>query len=98
MRITAITTKQRQQLIQEEIMKERWKRTSHVTPVESNKLDSVCKSTPGMTRYGNRARTSVMLPLEIAEKVSTKARLSNKTVNQVILDMLEIRPNERGEK
>lgn len=69
--------------------KPRWDRTSHMTVAESRMLDGVCQSTPGMTRYGNKARTSVMLPLELAKQISIKARLSNKTVNQVILDMLQ---------
>lgn len=70
-------------------MKKRWDRTSHMTVSESHLLNGVCKSTPGMTRYGNKARTSVMLPLEIAQKIATQARLNNKTVNQVIVDMLK---------
>lgn len=70
-------------------MKPRWERTSRMTEAESRMLDGVCNSTPGMTRYGNKARTSVMLPLETAKRISITARLSNKTVNQVILDMLK---------
>ena len=44
--------------------------------------------TAGMSLYGNRARTSVMLPLDLARVISKEAKERNCTVNQVIVEML----------
>ena len=70
-------------------MKKRWDRQSEISPADDMKLDRVCESTPGLSRYGNKARASVMLPLELAELVAQRARLQGKTVNQIIIDMLK---------
>ena len=43
--------------------KSRWTRISQLTPVEEVELLNVTQNTAGMSLYGNRARTSVMLPL-----------------------------------
>lgn len=67
----------------------RWKRIDTISPVDKDKLQRITDRTPGMTMYGNRARTSVMLPLELAEIVSVKAKTQNKTVNEVMVEMLE---------
>lgn len=67
----------------------RWKRKSEISAQDFSKLSHLCDSTPGMTLYGNRARTSVMLPLEVATKISALSKINNQTVNTVILEMLE---------
>lgn len=66
----------------------RWTRISQLTPVEEVELLHITQSTAGMSLYGNRARTSVMLPLELARVISKEAKERNCTVNQVIVEML----------
>jgi hypothetical protein len=70
-------------------MNKRWDRTTSLTIAQSRLLDGVCQNTPGMTRYGNRARVSVMLELELAVKIARLSKQSGKTVNQVILNLLK---------
>ena len=67
----------------------RHERVNSITKSDSWKLDEVVSKTPGMSRYGNRARVSVMLPLNVAQAVAREAEKNNKTVNQVINDMLK---------
>lgn len=66
----------------------RWTRISQLTPVEEVELLKITQSTAGMSLYGNRARTSVMLPLDLARVISKEAKERNCTVNQVIVEML----------
>ena len=73
----------------------RWKRIDTISPRDKNKLERITDKTPGMTLYGNRARTSVMLPLELAEIVSVRSKLENKTVNEVIVEMLTRQHQEK---
>ena len=68
--------------------KTRWTRISQLTPIEEVELQEVTQNTAGMTLYGNRARTSVMLPLELARIIAKEAKERNLTVNQVIVEML----------
>ena len=68
--------------------KSRWTRISQLTPVEEVELLNVTQNTAGMSLYGNRARTSVMLPLELARIIAKEAKERNSTVNQVIVEML----------
>ena len=73
----------------------RWKRIDTISPKDKDKLERITDKTPGMTLYGNRARTSVMLPLELAEIVSIRSKLENKTVNEVIVEMLSLQHLEK---
>ena len=66
----------------------RWTRISQLTPLEEVELQQITQNTAGMTLYGNRARTSVMLPLELARIIAKEAKQRNSTVNQVIVEML----------
>ena len=68
--------------------KTRWTRISQLTPVEELELHEITQKTAGMSLYGNRARTSVMLPLELARVIAIEAKERNSTVNQVIVEML----------
>ena len=68
--------------------KTRWTRISQLTPIEEVELQEITRNTAGMTLYGNRARTSVMLPLELARIIAKEAKERNLTVNQVIVEML----------
>ncbi len=66
----------------------RWSRISQLTPVQETELKNITEQTAGMSLYGNRARTSVMLPLELAKIIAEEAKRRNCTVNQVMVDML----------
>ncbi len=66
----------------------RWSRISQLTPVQETELRNITEQTAGMSLYGNRARTSVMLPLELAKIIAEEAKRRNCTVNQVMVDML----------
>ena len=68
--------------------KPRWKRIDDLPLEEETELRRLAESTPGMTFYGNRARTAVMLPLPIAKKIAEIAGKREKTVGQVIVDIL----------
>ena len=68
--------------------KTRWTRISQLTPVEELELHEITQKTAGMSLYGNRARTSVMLPLELARIIAKEAKDRNSTVNQIIVEML----------
>jgi|13_taG_2_1085334.scaffolds.fasta_scaffold13610_3 hypothetical protein len=63
----------------------RWERVDELTPFEEFLLKKLVKSTPGMTRYGNKVRVSVMLPVELALKVSKQSLNEEKTVSEVIV-------------
>ena len=67
----------------------RWKRISQLSESEEAELFQITERTSGMTMYGNRARTSIMLPLELAREISRQAKLCECTVNQVVVDLLE---------
>ena len=61
------------------------KRYSRISKISENELQKLCDlvvKTPGMTQYGHRARTAVMLPLHIAEQRSI-------SVGQAILEILQ---------
>lgn len=66
----------------------RWTRISQLTPVQEDELQSITANTSGMSLYGNRARTSVMLPLELARIIAKEATERNCTVNQIMVEML----------
>lgn len=67
----------------------RWRRISQLSESEEAELFQITEQTSGMTMYGNRARTSIMLPLELAREISRQAKASECTVNQVVVDLLE---------
>lgn len=69
--------------------KSRWDRVDQITPLEERELIIVTQNTKGMTRYGNRARVSVMLPVDIAKKISRLSKKKDKTVNQIINDLIK---------
>jgi len=67
----------------------RWKRKSEISGKDLSRLCHVCETTPGLTVYGNRARCSVMLPVDVAEIIAARAKTKNKTVNTIIVEMIE---------
>jgi len=66
----------------------RWSRAGTLTKFQDFLLEKVCQRTPGMTRFGNKARVAVMLPVDLAEKISKDAKLSGKTVSETIIRVL----------
>ena len=69
--------------------KPRWKRIDELPIEEESELRKLADVTPGMTYYGKRARTAVMLPLPIAKKIAEIAHSKEQTVGQVIVDLLK---------
>ena len=69
--------------------KPRWQRIDQLSIKEREKLLSITKQTPGMTLYGHRARTAVMLPLHLAELISVYANDKDISIGQAIIDLLE---------
>lgn len=68
----------------------RWTRIDEISPLEDHRLNTVISKTKGMSRYGNRARCSVMLPVEIAKTVSSLSKKENKTVNEIIVELIKM--------
>lgn len=69
----------------------RWSRAEKLSTFQEFLINKICKNTPGMTRYGNRVRISVMLPVELAEKIAETSRLENKTVSEIVVSALKQR-------
>ena len=69
--------------------KPRWQRIDQLSLEQQEKLTSITKQTPGMTLYGHRARTAVMLPLHLAEFISGYANTKDISIGQAIIDLLE---------
>ena len=70
--------------------KPRWKRIDELSLEEEGDLRRLADDTPGLTYYGNRARTAVMLPYHIAKKVADLASEREQSIGQVIVDLLMI--------
>jgi len=68
----------------------RWTRIDEISPLDEHTLNTVVSKTKGMSRYGNRARCSVMLPVEIAKTVSSLSKRENKTVNEIIVELIKM--------
>jgi hypothetical protein len=67
----------------------RYSRISKISDKELQKLCNLVIKTPGMTQYGHRARTAVMLPLNIAQQVAHIAEQRSISVGQAILEILQ---------
>lgn len=67
----------------------RHKRVDNISATEEKELERIIQNTPGMTRYGNRARTSIMMPLDTARKISFLAKHGDKTVSQTVISIIE---------
>ena len=67
----------------------KWKRIDVLSSEEEKRLRELITITSGMSFYGNRARTSVMLPLEIAEKIARIAKEREISVGQAVVDVLQ---------
>lgn len=67
----------------------RWSRVENLSFEDELALRAVIEQTPGMSLYGNRARVSVMLPVDIAQYIADVAKQTNKSVSQTIVDILQ---------
>ena len=72
----------------------RWKRIESLSQKEYTELLLLTDKTRGMTIYGHRARTSVMLPLSLATHIADIARDTERSIGQVIVDLLELQRRE----
>lgn len=76
--------------------KRRWNRIDDLSPEQENELCSLIESTPGMTRYGHRARTAVMLPLDVAREVADYAEYAQVSISQAIIDIIKRQINNNS--
>lgn len=76
----------------------RYSRISKISPNENQKLSQLVLKTPGMTQYGHRARTAVMLPLDIAEQVAYIAESKSISIGQAILEIIQERLQDHSEQ
>lgn len=67
----------------------KWKRIDVLSLEDERRLRSLIVQTSGMSFYGNRARTSVMLPLEIAEKIAQIAKDREISIGQAMVEILQ---------
>ena len=75
----------------------RYSRISKISANEFQKLSELVLKTPGMTQYGHRARTAVMLPLDIAEQVAHIAETKSISIGQAILEIITDRLQEQSD-
>ena len=69
-------------------MLKRYSRISQLSEHEELQLIELVNETPGMTIYGHRARTAVMLPLPLAREVAQRAKMESISIGQAIVNML----------
>lgn len=67
----------------------KWSRISDLTEDQQKRLDDLCSKTSGMSIYGNRARTAIMLPVDIAEKVALMTSYNGLSVSSTCGSMIE---------
>ena len=77
------------------LYKPRWKRIESLSEEEHSALLHLTDQTKGMTVYGKRARTSVMLPLSLAAHIAELARDRDVSIGQVIVDLLEVQRQQK---
>ena len=69
-------------------MIKKYSRISQLSKNEEMQLIELVNDTPGMTVYGHRARTAVMLPLSLARAVAQRAKIESISIGQAIVNML----------
>ena len=69
-------------------MIKRYQRIAQLSMEEQERLTALVEQTPGMTLYGHRARTAVMLPLPLAQEVARLAEARSISIGQTIVNML----------
>ena len=69
-------------------MIKRYSRISQLSESEELQLNELVNDTPGMTIYGHRARTAVMLPLPLAREIAHRAKVESISIGQAIVNML----------
>ncbi len=78
-------------------MIKRYQRIAHLSIEEQEMLSDLVEQTPGMTLYGHRARTAVMLPLPLAQEVARLAEARSISIGQAIVDLLSDHVPRGGE-
>jgi macrodomain Ter protein organizer (MatP/YcbG family) len=66
-----------------------WKRIDNVSVYDEHRLNNLVKKTKGMTRYGNRARTGIMLSVDNAEYIAKLSEKNGMTVSETINELIE---------
>ena len=67
----------------------KWHRIDELSIEEQEELEKLTAQTKGFTLYGHRARAAVMLPLSLAQLVSSHAQENEVSVGQAIIDLLQ---------
>lgn len=73
----------------------KWKRLNEITEKEDILLQKTVDNTKGMVRYGNRARTAVMLPCDVAIYISSLSEIEQNSVGQTIVNIIKDRMNKK---
>ena len=76
----------------------RYDRVGKLSEDKYRELAMVVDNTKGMTLYGHRARVAAMLQLEQAKVISMLSKDKNKTVGQIIIDIIDEWIALKGEK
>lgn len=76
----------------------RYERIGTISEDEYRELAMVVDNTKGMTLYGHRARVAAMLQLEQAKVVSMLSKDKNKTVGQIIIDIIDEWIEHKGDQ
>ena len=66
----------------------RWNRIDTITDDQRRRLDRICKKTSGMHCYGNRARMAVIVPVDMAEKISKMMLQTGLSASAVCCELL----------
>ncbi len=66
----------------------RYNRWNFLSLEEKRQLSETINNTRGMTKYGNRARTAVNMPIDVAIAISRLSHLTGKSVSQIVVDLL----------
>ena len=67
----------------------RWSRLQKIEEKDKKKLEKIVGNTPGMTLYGHRARTAIMLPVDVAQYISKLSKRNKSSVSQTIVDLIK---------
>ena len=76
----------------------RYDRVGKLSEDKYRELAMVVDNTKGMTLYGHRARVAAMLQVEQAKVISMLSKDKNKTVGQIIIDIIDEWIALKGEK
>ena len=66
----------------------RYNRESFLSEEERKRLQETINNTRGMHRYGNRARTAICMPVDVAIAISKLSKLTGKSVSHIVVEIL----------